>query len=396
MILTALQTILLVLIGSYLVWMVFAHLSTWFYFARYDRIYPYHGYEHPASIVKPVYGLDQSALENFRSFCNQDYTVDFEIYYCLEDPKDPAIPVIKRTIEEFPGRDIHLVFSEPKDTRSFGKVKNMLTGLANSSFAVVIFSDSDAHVPPTFLRDTVSCMQRPEIGLGFSAPALEGSENWAAALMNISVNELVLPVATSCLFGKFDGAIGTNMVTRREVIEQIGGLEQFGYQLTDDIPLGRAIHEKGYQIHLLKQPARVFHRRDSFDRWWSHMLRWLVIIHHYWPVRSFLKNLVMVSLWWSLLYLIISLVRRESVYFGVLLIVAVLATSLISTVVVNTKFVRCKKLWRFLWVVPILELARLPLIIHSYLINKISWRGRKLLLNTDGTMNLVDTPEGLS
>ena len=126
------------------------------------------------------------------------------------------------------------------------------------------------------------------------------------------------------------------------------------------------------------------------------MLRWLVIIHHYWPVRSFLKNLVMVALWWSLLYLVISLDKKESVYIGVSLIFAVLATSLISTAVVNLKFVRCKKLWRFLWVVPIPELTRLPLIIHSYLTNKISWRGRKFLLNTDGTMSLVVTPGGLS
>jgi ceramide glucosyltransferase len=389
MILTALQTFLLLLIESYFIWMIVVHISTWYYFARYDRVYPPNGNEHPASIIKPVYGLDQSALENFRSFCNQDYSKDYDIYFCLEEATDRSIPVIERTMNEFPGQKIHLVFSDSKDTCSFGKIKNMIAGLEKSSYDIVIFSDSDAHVPRSYLRDTVGCMQIPEIGLGFGAPALEGSENWAAALMNISVNELVLPVATTCLFGTFDGAVGTNMVARREVLEQIGGLEQIGFQVTDDIPLSRAILKEGYQIHLLKEPARVFHRQDSFSGWWSHMLRWLVIIRHYWPLKSFLKNLVMVAPWWSLLYMMISLVKKESIYTGVLLFIAVLATSLISTVVVNLKFVGCKKIWRFLWVVPLFELCRLPLIVHSYLTNEVSWRGRNFRLNKDGTISFT-------
>lgn len=391
MILTALQIILLVLIGLYFAWTVFTHASTWYYFARYDRLYPPTGYEPPVSIIKPIYGLDQSALENFRSFCEQDYSNDYEILFCIEERADPSIPVIKRTINEFPGRNIRLVFSDPKDTRSVGKIKNTITGLAQSSYDVVIFSDSDVHVPPTFLRDTVACVQRSEVGFGFGAQAFEGSENWAAALMNISVNELVLPVATACLFGQFDGAIGTTMAVRREVIEQIGGLEQFGFQVVDDTPLGRAIRKKGYLVHLLKQPVRVFHRWDSFARWWSHMLRWRVIIRHYWPVKSAITYLMSLAFWWGLFYLVISLIRKESIYTGVSLIVAVLTTSLISTAVINMRFVHCKKLWRFLWVAPILELSRMPLMIHSYLTNEVAWRGRRFRVNSDCTASLVET-----
>ena len=393
MMLTGLQTILLVLTGLYFVWTAIMHVSTWYYFARNDRRYPAATGEPAVSIIKPVYGLDHSALENFCSFCEQDYSNDYEIIFCVEERLDPAIPVIKRTMDEFPGRNIQLVFSDPRDTRAIGKLKNMITGFAKSSFDVMVFSDSDAHAPGTFLRDTVACVQRSEIGLAFGAPALEGAENWAAALMNISVNELVLPMATASLFGKFDGAVGTTMVARREVIERIGGLKQFGYQAADDIILGRAIRKEGYQIRILKQPARVFNRRDSFAKWWLHMLRWQVIIRHYWPVKSVITNFLSLGLWWSLFYLVISLGNRESLTTGVLLTGAVLATSLISTAVINLKFVHCKKLWRFLWVVPILEFFRLPLILHSYLTNEIAWRGRRFRLNTDCTLSRVDNTQ---
>ena len=106
MLLTAIQTTLLILIILYFVWTVFMHASTWIYFARYDRLFPPTDYEPPVSIIKPVFGLDQSAYDNYRSFCDQDYANDYEILFCLEDRSDPSIPVIQRTIEEHPGENI--------------------------------------------------------------------------------------------------------------------------------------------------------------------------------------------------------------------------------------------------------------------------------------------------
>jgi ceramide glucosyltransferase len=390
MISAAVEIMLLVLIGIYFVCVVVAHILTWYYFTRYDRVYPTTGYQPPVSIIKPTKGVDQLALDNFRSFCEQDYSGEFEILFCVEERSDPAVPVIKRIIEEYPDKHVRLIFSDPQDTRSIGKLKNTIAGLAASSYDVIIFSDDDTHVPPTFLGDTVACIQHPAIGLGFSAPAYEGAENWAAALMSISVNELVLRLASMCLVGMLDGAVGTTMVTRRTVIRQIGGLEQIGRQVVDDIPLARAILKHGYQVHLLKQPARVFHARDSFTRWWSHMHRWRVIIRHYWPIKYLCMNLIDLALWWCLFYLTISFVRNGNIAPGIYLIFAVLTVSLISTALINIKFAHNTQLWRLIWVVPLYELSRLPLLVHSYLTNAILWRGRRFYIHSDCTTRVVD------
>jgi ceramide glucosyltransferase len=389
MVIEVLQGTLLVLIGSHVLWTVFMHLCTWSYFSGHRRSDPC-TYEPTVSIIKPTKGVDQSAVKNFRSFCRQDYGGDYELLFCVEEPSDPVVPVIRQIMAEYPDHRIRLIFSDPTDSRSFGKLKNMIAGVTASRHDVIIFSDSDAHAPPTFLRDTVACTRDPAVGIAFGAPAYTGSDDWPAALTSISVNEFTLRIATLHLFRLFDGAIGTTMVMRREIIERIGGLEQLGWQIADDIQLARIIRGRGFKIHLLRQPAKVVHHRDSFMGWWSHTHRWLVIIRHYWPVLFTLMNFVDLVLWWSLLYLGIALFQNSKVAIAIGLVLLVLATALSSTALVNIAFVRDERLWRFIWVILIQELCRLPLVLYSCLTDEIVWRGRRFRVDSYGTTRFAD------
>jgi ceramide glucosyltransferase len=390
-ILNALQVTLLVLIASNVLWTTFMHLCTWTYFAGRGASHSSSTYEPDVSVVKPTKGVDQSALENFGSFCHQEYGGEYELLFCVEESSDPAVPVIRRVMAEHPDKRIRLIFSESADSRSFGKLKNMAAGVAASSYDVIIFSDSDARVPPTFLRDTVACTRDPSVGIAFGAPAYTGSEDWPAALTSISVNELALRIATLHLFGLFDGAIGTTMVARKEVIREVGGIEQLGWHIADDIQLARMIRRREYRIHLLRQPAQVIHHHDSFTGWWAHRHRWLVIIRHYWPVNYALMNLVDPALFWSLLYLGVALFRGSGVTIAVALVLVALTTALLSTAVVNTALTRKEKLLRFMWVVVIQELFRLPLVLHSLFTDEIVWRGRRFRVHSDGTASIAET-----
>lgn len=389
MILEVTQAVLLVLVTFSLLSTVLTHVFTWRYFAVYARRFPSKGTEPPVSIIKPVKGIDQSAADNFRSFCEQDYPNGYEILFCVEEKTDPAVHVIEEIIAEYPGMNIRLIFGDPEDTASLGKMKNMISGFSHSFHDTIVFSDSDARVPPDFLRRTVACLEDPRVGLGFGAPAYEGAEDWAAALMAVSANAFVLRLASMCLFGAFDGAVGTAMVTRRAVIERAGGLEQFGYQATDDIPLARAIRGAGYRIHLLEQPARVVHRHDTFGGWWRHMHRWLVTIRHYWPVNFRITNVVDLAPWWAAFYLTISLLTGEGVYLGVCLLLSALGGSLVSSAVINARFVRDGGFRRYLWVVFAQEISRLPMVIHASLTSEVSWRGKRLRIAPDRTVKPV-------
>jgi ceramide glucosyltransferase len=210
-------------------------------------------------------------------------------------------------------------------------------------------------------------------------------------LTSISVNELALRITTLHVFGLFDGAIGTTMVARKEVIEEVGGLEQLGWHIADDIQLARLIRRQGYRIHLLRQPARIIHQHDSFAGWWAHRHRWLVIIRHYWPALFALMNLVDLALWWGLAYLGIALIRDGDVPIALGAVLVALTTAFVSATAVNAFLARNEKLWRFLWVVLVQELLRLPLVLYSLSKNDVVWRGRRFRVHPDGTASIVGT-----
>src|SRR5437773_10030370 len=77
-------------------------------FFRRERARTLPNYTSPASILKPVRGVDFGSYENFARFCHQEYP-DYEILFAENDGEDPAVPVIQRIIAEFPERRIRLL-----------------------------------------------------------------------------------------------------------------------------------------------------------------------------------------------------------------------------------------------------------------------------------------------
>ena len=295
------------------------------------------------SVIKPIWGLDENALDNFRSFCEQDYPGPYEIIFCAENRNDPCIPVIRKVIRAYPGKDIRLTFSDPEDKRWFGKVKNMIAGLDESKYEVIVFSDSDVSVSNTFIRQVAGSLMDRETGLVYCPPVSSGARDWKAAMLNMAVNENTMNVILLHRLGTSAEAVGTTMALRREVIEKVGGLEPIGRQVTDDLPLARAVHKQGYKIRLLNEPVRVFHPHDTFTGWWKHMVRWMVMIRRYMPLTAWAGILDM-----PLLLSLVFWGIARNVPAGIVLTGTVLLVRLCYTVLVHRIFLQENLLLLFL------------------------------------------------
>src|SRR5690242_15888102 len=116
----------------------------------------------PVSILKPVCGLDREAYENFASFCRLDYP-DYEVLFCVISANDPAVPVIQQVQADFPHCRTRLLIGAPPVGAS-GKVNKLCRLVEEASYDLLVISDSDVRVQPSYLKDVAAPFGDPHVG----------------------------------------------------------------------------------------------------------------------------------------------------------------------------------------------------------------------------------------
>ena len=163
------------------------------------------------------------------------------------------------------------------------------------------------------------------------------------------------------------------------MLDAIGGLEAIAHRVVGiDVSLGQAIHQANYSIQLLSQPARMYHIRDTFPKYWWQTHRWLVTIRHYFPKFPLLMIFLALPLWWALLFLGVALFQQTFIGIGVMLVGLVLMADVLSIAVINLRLVNDRKIWPFLWVALLSEVFGLPILMQSLFSDKVLWRGHWL------------------
>lgn len=339
----------------------------------------------PISIIKPVRGLDQEAEENFLSFIRASYPAPLEVIFAVEEREDPVVPLIRRLMANIQSpSNVRLVFSKRQDQRELGKTINLIAGVKESRYDVLVFSDSDVRDTPGILAELVRPLSSPLVGMTYACPVYRGARNWVAALLALAVNETVLALAIAPPFA----AIGSSMAIRKEVLHGVGGLVPLRHRIGIDAALGRAVCAKGFRIELTEQPVTIIHPQSSLSEWWEQIHRWLVTIRRYIGIGYLGFPLYSFPLIWASLYFFLSLLDG-SLALGLSVMVFVFSLRFASFALVNHFFAKEPAAWRYLWLIPVLELFTLVLWLESYLNPNVVWRGKRYRVVSDATVRPV-------
>jgi ceramide glucosyltransferase len=229
----------------------------------------------PVSLLKPIRGADREAYENYASFCRQDYP-EFEILFCVTDDSDPAVPVIRKLIADFPQRPVRLlVGSEPLGASD--KVNKLCRMVREARNEVVIVSDSDVRVEPDFLRAVAAPFADPAVG-GVTCLYRGLTDGGLAANLEALGNsaDFAPGVLVAWLFGggKLDFMLGAVMATTKRHLSEIGGFESLVDYFCDDYELGNRLAERGHRVELSHFPVDIVYPSETLAEAIRHQLRW--------------------------------------------------------------------------------------------------------------------------
>jgi ceramide glucosyltransferase len=268
----SLRTYVLLLSAAPLVYYIVATSAALRFFTR-ERARKLPNYSPPASLLKPVRGVDFGSYENFASFCTQDYP-EYEILFGVGDDADPAVPLIQRLIREFPRRRISL-FVGAEQIGANRKV-NMLLRLAREArYEILVLTDGDIRVGPTYLRGVVAPFNDKSVGAvtsfyrGIAEKSLGAELEAIGAASDFFAGVLMANWMEGITFG-----LGASIVTTREWVAKIGGFQAIADMLADDYELGNRIAHAGGKILLSHEAVWTMYPAATARGFWQHQVRW--------------------------------------------------------------------------------------------------------------------------
>jgi ceramide glucosyltransferase len=341
----------------------------------------------PVSILKPLRGVDRGAYENFASFCRQEYP-QYEILFAVSDENDPAVPVVRRLMRDFPRIPIRLlVDAERKGAND--KVGKLCLLAHEASNPLLVITDSDVRVAPDYLRKVAGMFRDPEVGAVTALyRAIEAASFGAVmdTMGSLSFSGSAL-VARSLEGLKF--TMGSTVAIPRERLAEIGGFAPLLDMHSDDYELGRRIAQKGYRVELAPDPVDMEFPSESLGAYLRHELRWLVGLRHIRPGGHF--GLLMTQ---GVAWTVLAAALARSFTASAVWVLAYLIVRLLSAYVVGVWGLRDPVVRRKLWLLPLHDLFWFFLWLASFGVNRIEWRGLVFTLEKGRMIPVTSRPQG--
>jgi ceramide glucosyltransferase len=321
----------------------------------------------PASLVKPVRGLDFGSRENFASFCMQDYP-EYEILFAVNDESDPAVPLVRELMEEFPRRRIRL-FTSAEELGANRKVNKLAMLAREAQYDMLVLTDGDVRVGPNFLREVITPLRDGKIGAVTSFYRAITQENFYAKLEAIGASsDFFAGVLIARWKEGIRFALGASIATTKEWVRKMGGFEAIADTLADDYELGLRISKAGGEIVLSHETVWTMYPAQTLRTFWDHQLRWARTVRSCRPLE-YLGLLFTQGLPWTLLAVLIA--PAWWVAGAYLAAYAILRFGVAWTV--GVWGVGDEALRRNLWLLPLRDAAYFVVWLASFGSNRIRW-----------------------
>ncbi len=332
------------------------------------------------SILKPLDGREPDLYTRLASFCTQDYPGPVEIICGLQSASDPAIEVVRRLQARFPDVPITLHI----DGRMHGynrKVSNLINILPLARFDTLVMSDSDVEVGPGYLAEIAATLEQPNVGAATFLYHGVATDRLPSRLAALGINTHFLPqVVVALRLRLAQPCLGPTIAMRRHVLDAIDGLRPFTDVLAEDYAIGKAVREAGLEIafasgsigHVCCESAT-----GAMLARQRRVARTIMAIEPLGYAGTVFAHPLALALVGALL----------GASGGGAVMAAALACRMVLCLAVQRAFRLPPQPW---WLIPLHDLAAFAVYLASFAGSRVTWRGYKYRVASDGT--LLDQP----
>jgi ceramide glucosyltransferase len=331
----------------------------------------------PVSILKPLKGTDPDIYESFRSHCLQDYP-EYEIVFGVSDVGDPAVASVQQLQRECSERSIQLVVC-PNRLGANVKVSNLEQMVRIARYEHLIVNDSDIRVEPDYLRRVIAPLTKSRVGMVTCLYRGIASSTLSSRMesLGISTDFCAGVLAARQLEGGLHFGLGSTLAFRRSDLERIGGFKSIVDFLADDYELGRRIAGLGLKVQLSDVVVETHLPAYNLQGFLAHQLRWNRGVRDS-RLGGYIGLVTTFGILWSLLNLIAA---RAAPWSWAVLGTVVLLRLAVALVV--GKSVLCdSQVVKYLWLLPVRDLAAVALWMASFVGHTVTWRGDRFQLKS--------------
>ncbi|MBE9014420.1 glycosyltransferase [Pseudanabaenaceae cyanobacterium LEGE 13415] len=334
--------------------------------------------QEPVSILAPICGLDEGAIENWTSLCTQTYST-YEVLFGVIDPDDPAIPVLNQLQAQFPDRVQIFIGLPPRGINHKDSTLSYL--LEKAKYETLIFVDSDIRVQPDYIQTVTAPLDRVDVVT--CAYIAHNPQFFPAAIASLGRCCDFIPSAliARAIDQGLQFAIGVTIAVRRSTLMNFGGLQL--NRIGSDHNLGKRAAKAGYKVELsqlvLESDTGSESLSDLFQRElrWSRTIRfnkgniYYTMIFCYGTVFCFPLLLVSNFSTWAIALSSVTYVIRYTQAF------------------ITIFSMKSPALLRWFWALPIRDALSLIIWAIGGVGRTAYWRGRKLRIEGDGIIQQI-------
>ncbi|HEC61312.1 MAG TPA: glycosyltransferase [bacterium] len=200
---------------------------------------------------------------------------DFEIILVNDRSTDHTGELMNRYKERL-GSRVTIIHNDQEPEFLNGKQCALDIALAVAGGELLMFTDGDCVLPPTWVADYPRYFKDPKVGVVFGQISLLGNASFLERYQAFDQPLIHQYSSGSAGLGLPTGCFGNNLVARKIALDQIGGFKALGYTLTEDAALISAVAENKWKVRVSTLPSTMIATipQGSWRQFINQHVRW--------------------------------------------------------------------------------------------------------------------------